>query len=174
VRAFWKGVAYYNRARLVTFNGRGFDLPLMELAAFDYGCPARDYFQNSRNRFHGSHVDLLDWLSNYGAYRLAGGLTMLAQRSAGGMPVGCGKMEVAGDQVYEMHKAGKLREINEYCMFDTIDTYFVFLRTRVLIGEFPIEHERVLARKAREWLGNKAKEMPALTQYLEAWDKTHP
>jgi len=40
VQGFWRGVARYSRARLVTFNGRGFDLPLMELAAFRYGCSA--------------------------------------------------------------------------------------------------------------------------------------
>jgi predicted PolB exonuclease-like 3'-5' exonuclease len=174
VRAFWKGVGHYQAARLVTFNGRGFDLPLMELAAFDYGCSARDYFYKSRNRYNGNHLDLLDWLSNYSAYRLAGGLSMMAQRAAGGTPAGCGKMDVAGDQVYQMYREGKLKEINEYCMFDTIDTYFVFLRTRVMVGEFPVEHERVLARKARIWLGNKSREIPALAGYLEAWDKTHP
>src|SRR3954469_6384732 len=119
VRQFWRGVAHYNRAKLVTFNGRGFDLPLMELAAFDHGCSARDYFYNSRNRYHGNHIDLMDWLSNYGACRIAGGLSMMAQRAAGGRPPGCGKLDVAGDQVYQLHKEGRLQEINDYCMFDT-------------------------------------------------------
>src|SRR5262249_453667 len=73
VGQFWRGVAHYQDARLVTFNGRGFDLPLLELAAFDHGCSARDYFYRSRNRFQGNHIDLMDWLSNYGAYRLTGG-----------------------------------------------------------------------------------------------------
>src|SRR5262245_14926249 len=90
VRQFWRGVAHYNRAKLVTFHGRGFDLPLMELAAFDHGCQASHYFQSSRNRFNGMHVDLMDWLSNYGACRLTGGLSMMAQRAAGGSPAGCG------------------------------------------------------------------------------------
>src|SRR5262245_23532730 len=77
VKKFWLGVACY-KAKLVTFNGRGFDLPLMEMAAFRYGCCGRDYFLNSRNRFNG-HVDLCDWLSNYGAARLAGGLDLLSK-----------------------------------------------------------------------------------------------
>ena len=42
-------------------------------------------------------------------------------------------MEVDGDQVYALHSHGELREINEYCMFDTLDTYFIFLRTRVML-----------------------------------------
>jgi predicted PolB exonuclease-like 3'-5' exonuclease len=176
-RQFWRGVGHYmgtcNRLKLVTFNGRGFDMPLLELAAFDHGCNAREYFQMSRNRYNGNHLDLMDWLSNNGACRVAGGLNMMAQRAAGGAPVGCGKLDVAGDQVYEMWKAGKLQEINDYCMFDTIDTYFVFLRTRVVVGEFPAEHEKALVRKARAWLGEKAAELPALATYLAAWDRTH-
>jgi predicted PolB exonuclease-like 3'-5' exonuclease len=174
VRQFWRGVAHYNRAKLVTFNGRGFDLPLLELAAFDHGCSARDYFYNSRNRYNGNHIDLFDWLSNYGACRLAGGLNMMAQRAGGGHSPGCGKLDVAGDRVYEMYRAGKLREINDYCMFDTLDTYFVFLRTRVLLGEVSAEEERELARQARAWLGGKAAELPALATYLENWDRAHP
>lgn len=173
VRKFWKGVAHYNRAKLVTFNGRGFDLPLMELAAFDYGCSARDYFYNSRNRFNGNHVDLFDWLSNYGACRLAGGLSMMAQRVGGGWQPGCGKLGIAGDQVYSMWREGKIQTINDYCMFDTLDTYFVFLRTRVLLSEVSAEEERFLSRRARSWLGQKTGELPALKQYLEAWDQAH-
>jgi len=168
-RQFWAGVARYNRARLVTFNGRGFDLPLMELAAFDYGCPARDYFYNSRNRFQGNHIDLLDWLSNYGACRLAGGLDLLAQLL--GKP---GKMEVAGDQVYRMHQAGQRQEINEYCMFDTLDTYFVFLRSRILSGDLTLEQEAELVKKARLWLQGKVAQVPALRQYLDNWAEWQP
>ena len=173
VEAFWRGVARYGKAKLVTFNGRGFDLPLLELAAFRYGCSGPDYFRRTRNRFNG-HLDLMDWLSNTGACRIAGGLSMMAQRSAGGVPAGCGKLDVSGEQVYEMYKQGRLQEINDYCMFDTIDTYFVFLRTRVVVGEMSLDDERNLARRAREWLGRKAAEVPVLEKYLRAWDRTHP
>jgi predicted PolB exonuclease-like 3'-5' exonuclease len=170
VRQFWRGVNHYNDAWLVTFNGRGFDLPLMELAAFDHGCQARDYFQRCRNRYHGKHIDLMDWLSNNGAVRITGGLNMMAQRAAGGRPPGCGKLDVAGDKVYEMHRAGLLREINEYCMYDTIDTYFVFLRTRVVVGEISNEVEEMLCKRARLWLGAKVWEVPALGRYIDEWD----
>ena len=76
----------------------------------------------------------LDWLTNYGGCRLSGGLNLLSKIL--GKP---GKMEVAGDQVYGMYQAGKLKEINEYCAFDTLDTYFVFLRTRVLTGDLTLD-----------------------------------
>jgi predicted PolB exonuclease-like 3'-5' exonuclease len=168
VRAFWKGMAAY-RAKLVTFNGRGFDLPLLELAAFRYGCSAGDYFQSNRNRFNGNHLDLLDWLSNYGACRLAGGLDLLSKIL--GKP---GKMEVSGDRVYALYQEGKLQQINDYCAFDTLDTYFVFLRTRVLFGEMTLQEEGAVVQRAREWLTAKVPEMPALARYLENWGEWQP
>src|SRR5438874_348859 len=82
-----------------------FDLPLLELAAFRYGCPARDYFHSSRNRLGGGHIDLMDWLTNYGAVRLSGGLDLLSKLL--GMP---GKMTVSGEQVYRMHLEGLTQE----------------------------------------------------------------
>jgi 3'-5' exonuclease len=168
VKDFWRGVGFYAKAKLVTFNGRGFDLPLLEMAAFRYGCCARDYFQNSRNRFNG-HIDLLDWLSNYGGARLSGGLNVLSKLL--GKP---GKMEMSGDQVYGAFRAGKLREINEYCMFDTLDTYFVFLRTRVLTGDITLEQEYDLTQRARAFLMTKVAELPALQQYLDNWADWSP
>jgi predicted PolB exonuclease-like 3'-5' exonuclease len=165
-KKFWQGVAYYKRAKLVTFNGRGFDLPLMEMAAYQFGCSARDYFYNSRNRYNGNHIDLCDWLSNYGACRLSGGLNMLAKKRKPAIP---GKMGITGAQVYALYQSGRHREINDYCMFDTLDTYFVFLRTRVLLGEIPLEEETALVRRARSWLTTRALELPALHQYLEHW-----
>jgi predicted PolB exonuclease-like 3'-5' exonuclease len=168
VKKFWLGVGCY-KAKLVSFNGRGFDLPLLELAAFRYGCPARDHFYNSRNRYGGNHLDLMDWLSNYGACRLAGGLDLLSKLL--GKP---GKMDVSGEQVYEMHRAGRHQDINDYCLFDTIDTYFVFLRTRVLSGDLTLEQEHQIVLHARDWLTAKVNELPALRQYLANWGNWEP
>ena len=168
VQDFWKGLSQLSEKtppQLVTFNGRGFDLPLLELAAFRYACPARSYFRGSRKRFDSyGHLDLMDWLTNYGACRLAGGLNLLSKLL--GKP---GKMEIAGDQVYELHRAGKLQEINDYCLFDTLDTYFVFLRTRLLTGELTLEQEQERVRHAKQFLSGKTAEFPALSDYLANW-----
>lgn len=169
VRTFWRGVSRFTRAKLVTFNGRGFDLPLLEMAAFRYGCGAQHYFYNSRNRYNGNHLDLLDWLSSYGGCRLAGGLNLLSKLL--GKP---GKMEVAGDQVYPMYLEGKFQAINDYCMFDTLDTYFVFLRTRVLTGELSLEQEYEVVQSAKAWISAKVREAPALQQYLDNWGDWQP
>lgn len=162
VKKFWLGLSFYTKCKLVTFNGRSFDLPLLELAAFRYGFPGRDYFARGRNRFNGD-LDLMDWMTNYGASRgFAGGLDLLAKLL--GKP---GKMEVTGDQVYEMYKAAKYQEINNYCMFDTLDTYFVFLRTRVLTGEVTPEREAELIGRAKQTLAAQAHDLPSLQQYLD-------
>jgi predicted PolB exonuclease-like 3'-5' exonuclease len=169
VKKFWLGLSFYTKTKLVTFNGRGFDLPLLELGAYRYGFPARDYFARGRNRFNGD-LDLMDWLSNYGASRgFAGGLNLLAKML--GKP---GKMDVAGDQVYEMYRAGRYQEINDYCMFDTLDTYFVFLRTRILTGDVTPEQEAELVAKAKKTLAAQTRDLPGLKQYLDNWTDWQP
>src|SRR5262249_8607209 len=169
VKSFWLGLSFYTKCKLVTFNGRCFDLPLLELAAFRYGFPARDYFAPGRNRYTGD-LDLLDWLSNFGAARgFPGGLDLLAKLV--GKP---GKMHVGGEQVYDLYRAGKCQEINDYCLFDTLDTYFVFLRTRVLTGDVTLEQEAELIARARNSIAAQANELPALTPYLENWTDGQP
>jgi predicted PolB exonuclease-like 3'-5' exonuclease len=162
VKKFWLGVSCY-KAKLVTFNGRSFDMPLLELAAFRYGYTARDYYQNSRNRFNGP-IDLCDWMTNFGACRMAGGLDLLAKLL--GKP---GKMGITGDQVYQFYLDGKHQQINDYCLCDTLDTYFVFLRTRILTGDINPEQEAELVAKAKELLESKSAEFPVLRHYIEKW-----
>ncbi|HEX4592307.1 MAG TPA: 3'-5' exonuclease [Gemmataceae bacterium] len=165
VRKFWLGVGMYEKAKLVTFNGRGFDMPMLELAAFRQGLSLRDYCQKSRNRFQGNHLDLCDWLNNFGACRFMGGLNLFAKMI--GKP---GKMDIAGDQVHRMHCDGRFQEINDYCLFDTLDTYFVFLRTRVLTGDIALEQEQELVQAGREYLHAKVGEFPALGHYVRSWE----
>jgi predicted PolB exonuclease-like 3'-5' exonuclease len=166
VRHFWRGVEEtYKSANLVTFNGRGFDMPLLELAAFRHGISLCNYLQSSRRRFDSGHIDLQDQLSNYGACRMYGGLNLLAKII--GKPGKCG---VAGHQVYQMHLDGRIAEINDYCLCDTLDTYFVFLRSRVLTGDLTSERETALVERARDFLESKAAETPMLKEYLSNWE----
>jgi hypothetical protein len=73
-----------------------------------------------------------------------------------------------------MHMAGKIQEINEYCMFDTLDTYFVFLRTRVLTGELSLEEEHERVAQARQWATSQIETIPALSRYLDNWGTWEP
>lgn len=165
VKKFWMGLSCY-KAKLVTFNGRGFDMPLLELAAFRYGYSARDYFQYSRNRYNGP-IDLCDFMTNFGACRFAGGLNLLAKLL--GKP---GKsMGIRGDEVYDKYLEGKFQLINDYCLCDTLDTYFVFLRTRILTGDITPEQESELVASAREFLEARTSDFPILKTYLDQWSE---
>ena len=171
-KGFWQGWRHYGRPVLVTFNGRGYDLPVLEYAAFRYGLPLPDWFnvhansyEQSRNRYNvSSHIDLLDFFSNFGATRITGGLNLLANLI--GKP---GKTGIDGSKIQDMHDAGKDAEINDYCRCDVLDTYFVVLRTRVLIGRLSLEEEQKLVNETKVWLEAKVHERPAYRDYLDHW-----
>ncbi len=169
---FWRGWLTYNKPTLVSFNGRGFDLPLLELAAFRYGISAPAWFNlddraydQRRNRYNlGSHFDLQDFFTNFGATRLNGGLNLIANLV--GKP---GKMEVSGDQVQDLYDEGRLAEINDYCRCDVLDTYFIFLRASVLMGKLTLEEESKLVEDARNILTERSEATPVYASYLSCW-----
>lgn len=169
---FWRGWEMYGRPQWVTFNGRGFDLPLMELAAFRYGLSVPAWFamngpsfKQCRYRYNvDAHLDLHELLTNFGANWFRGGLDLAAQLV--GKP---GKIKVRGDQVQQMHQSGQLQEISDYCRCDVLDTYFVFLRAMLLIGRIDRERERQLVEAARQWLEQRAEDNVGYRTYLEHW-----
>jgi hypothetical protein len=59
-------------------------------------------------------------------------------------------------------------------MFDTLDTYFVFLRTRVMTGELTLEQEHILVMRAKAWITQKVTQLPALQHYLDNWGDWDP
>ncbi len=173
VRRFWQGWQHYDRPTLVTFNGRGYDMPIMELAAYRFGISVPAWFnvdsksfEQSRNRYnHEAHLDLQDLLSNFGAFRVSGGLNLLA--SLINKP---GKSGVDGSQVQDMYWNGQVEQINDYCRCDVLDTYFVFLRSRVLIGRLTLQEEATLTQMTREMLEEQAEDHVAYKHYLATWD----
>lgn len=170
VKQFWEGLAQLRGCSLITFNGRGFDLPLLEMAAFRYGVsPGKEYFTRKRLAGNGVHFDILAWLNNDGACFHAGGLNLLAKLL--GKP---GKMQYRGDHVYALWQQGKLPEINDYCMYDTLDTYFAFLRTRVLLGEMTLDQEHEVVLRVKAFLTEKVAELPGLQKYLDNWGDWNP
>ena len=171
-RYFWTGWAHYEWPTLVSFNGRGYDLPLLELAAFRYGLSVPAWFNidaksydQARNRYNtGAHLDLCDLLTNFGAMRLSGGLNLVANLI--GKP---GKTGIDGSKVQDMYDAGQLQEINDYCRCDVLDTYFVFLRSRVLLGRLKLEEEQKLVSEVKTWLEARAGSVAAYAHYLSHW-----
>ena len=164
VRRFWQGWHHYQRPTLVTFNGRGYDVPVLEVSAFRFGLSIPAWFnvdsrafEQSRNRYnHDAHLDLQDLLTNFGSFRMNGGLNLLAH-----LIDKPGKAGIDGSQVQDLYHEGHVDRINDYCRCDVLDTYFVFLRSRVLLGKMTLQEERTLTEIARDMLSEQAENHPA-------------
>ncbi len=176
-KRFWSGWTHYGQPTLVTYNGRGYDLPVLELAAFRYGLSVPTWFnldapsfQQSRNRYNSkSHLDVMDLLSNFGAGKSTGGLNLLANLI--GKP---GKTGIDGSRIQDMYDAGDVEAINDYCRCDVLDTYFVFLRTRVLLGKVSLDDEQKIVAETKTWLEKQAPSSPAYAHYLSHWGDWEP
>lgn len=133
-------------ATLVTFHGRGFDLPVLELRSMKLGVAAPRWFQSAREEGSPAHLDLLDLLSNRRAAPTAP-LDLYAKLL--GLP---GKEGVAGKDVQALYGEGALDRIVAYCMTDVVQTWLLFLRYRLLEGTLSAEGYAASARAARHQL----------------------
>jgi 3'-5' exonuclease len=134
---FWRRVEIFP-GTLVSFNGRAFDLPVLEMQALRYGCQAPRYFNEKyghRYRYSEErHYDLFDFLSNVGVHRIRGGFNLLARLI--GLP---GKTWVDGSMIQGLWEAGQLSMIHTYCRQDVIQTYGLFLRIELMRGRLTPE-----------------------------------
>jgi len=155
IRRFFDGIEKYT-PQLVSWNGGGFDLPVLHYRGLVHGVSAPRYwdtgdddrefrFNNYLSRYHSRHLDLMDLLSLYQG-RASAPLDELARLL--GFP---GKLGMDGSQVWEAFLAGRIADIRNYCETDAANTYLVFLRFQRLRGvldEGRYRHEVELARAA--------------------------
>lgn len=154
---------------LVSWNGSGFDLPVLHYRALLHSITAPAYWEtgdsqqsfrwnNYLNRFHYRHLDLMDVLAAYQNKAFApldDIATML------GFP---GKMGMSGAHVWEQYKAGNLKGIRNYCETDVLNTYCVYLRFEQMRGTITeIECSQSLDR-LRNYLSQEDK--PHLLEFL--------
>jgi hypothetical protein len=129
-----------NRPDLVTYNGRGFDMPVIAARCLRHGVTLRHYYRSRDVRYRFSpegHLDLMDFIADFGAAKPAK-LDIVAKLC--GMP---GKLGVDGKDVGPLVHAGRLDEVRNYCLCDVVQTAGVFLRVQLLRGE--LDAERYLA-----------------------------
>jgi 3'-5' exonuclease len=150
VREFWMRAERF-AGTLVSFNGRRFDIPVLELAALRHGIAAPAHFGDeslARNRYSAvRHLDLYDYLTNFGAVSLTGGMDLLMKML--GLP---GKTTMDGSMVQEYFEAGRLDEIHRYCQSDVVQTYFLFLRVALMRGDIDAETHREAAEASKHFL----------------------
>jgi hypothetical protein len=127
------------RPELVTYNGRGFDMPVIGARCLRHGIPLKHYYRSREIRYRFSaegHLDLMDYVADFGAARPSR-LDIIAKLC--GMP---GKVGVAGQDVGPMIHAGRIDEVRNYCLCDVVQTAGIFLRVELLRGEIDVASYR--------------------------------
>jgi predicted PolB exonuclease-like 3'-5' exonuclease len=176
VTRFWQ--IFEGAEILVSFNGRGFDLPVLETRALSHSLSLPRYFgaPQARSSYRGNrysdayHLDLCDFLSNFGAVYRRGSLDLLAKLI--GLP---GKYSIEGGDVEYLYRQGRQKEINQYCITDVLQTFLLFLRVELLRGKLSqADHEAAVAAAREDLLSRAAGAGPDnfLTDFLERWNKT--
>lgn len=129
-------------AVLVTFNGRGFDVPVLGLRALRHGLVQRYNTQAHRKRYaEEHHLDLFEALTEYGALGRSGfSLDMCSQVI--GLP---GKGEDKGTAVLGLYNKGEHAKINAYCRQDVARTTFLLFRYLLMRARITIDQYRVAA-----------------------------
>ncbi len=169
---FWD--EFENSRTIVTFNGRSFDLPVLETQALKYGLCLPRYFGTGEGRgsYRASrysdsfHIDLCDFLSNYGASP-RNSINLFAKLI--GLP---GKYTIAGEDVEYLFRQGRQKEINQYCMTDVLQTYLLFLRVELLRGKLSAAAYKAAVATARQDLTQRANNGGSdnfLADFLQRW-----
>ncbi len=138
--AQWLGA---KKPTVVTWNGRGFDMPVITSRALRHGVAMPWWFGDRNTRYRYStdgHFDLMDFLADFGA---AKAVRLDVYAKLVGFP---GKVGVDGSQVAAMVRAGSIEEVNAYCLCDVMQTAAIFLRVGLLRGTYDRDKYRELAR----------------------------
>jgi predicted PolB exonuclease-like 3'-5' exonuclease len=160
---------------LVSWNGAGFDLPVLNYRSLLHSVTAARYwetgdsdhsfrFSNYLSRFHWRHMDLMDILSGFqgrGRASLDDIATLI------GLP---GKVGMHGADVWPAYLEGGLARIRAYCETDVVNTFLIYLRFQLLRGHLnAAEHAHEVAR-VRKYLTESAAEH--LREFAAAWPET--
>ena len=133
-------------ASLVTFHGKGFDLPVMELRSLKHAIAIPGSSPGRRGGGISEHLDLKELLSAHGS---AGAAPLDLYAKLVGLP---GKEDVAGGDVQSLYCAGSLEQIAAYCMTDVVQTWLVYLRWRRVEGSLTADGYDESVASAREAL----------------------
>jgi 3'-5' exonuclease len=172
IQDFFRLIERYT-PQLVSWNGGGFDLPVLHYRGLIHGVTAARYWEmgederdfkwnNYISRYHTRHLDLMDLLAMYQP-RAAASLDDLA-RLAGF----AGKLGLDGSKVWQTYQAGGLKPIRDYCETDVVNTYLVYCRFRKMRGELGAmayeEEMKLVATTLREAAA------PHWNEFLAAWN----
>jgi predicted PolB exonuclease-like 3'-5' exonuclease len=176
IQRFFDGLAKYTPT-LVSWNGGGFDLPVLHYRALLHGVSAPRYWEagegdsgfrwsNYISRYHWRHIDLMDVLSGYQP-RAAAPLDEIATLL--GLP---GKLGMHGSKVWQHYQDGDITGIRAYCETDVLNTYLVYLRFELLRGRLQAAEYLRECQLLQSILSVEDK--PHFKEFLRAWEIPMP
>ncbi|MES2677586.1 MAG: 3'-5' exonuclease [Pseudomonadota bacterium] len=160
--------------RIVSFNGKNFDLPVLKYRAIKYGITAAwlykmgDKWNNYNQKYSLDwHCDLVDAFSDFGA---SARVKMNELCAVFGLP---GKLGIDGSMVCDYYDAGKLKEIRDYCETDVANTYLLYLHYQHHIGTLSTENFMQAQEDLANYLASEGEERPHLQEFLDGWLKSN-
>ena len=155
--------------RLVSFNGRAFDFPVLKLRAMKHNISTNlhklgDKWNSYNQRYSKDwHCDLHETLTDYFA---CGRLKLDEACRVFGYP---GKIDVDGSSVYELYQKGKIKEIRDYCETDVMNTYLVYLSYSLHYGNISLKSYENSVEELQIYLKNYP-EKEHFKKFLEAME----
>jgi predicted PolB exonuclease-like 3'-5' exonuclease len=171
IQRFFDGIAKYT-PQIVSWNGGGFDLPVLHYRGLIHGATAPRYWDmgeddrdfkwnNYISRYHTRHLDLMDLLALYQP-RGSAPLDQLAKLM--GLP---GKLGMDGSAVWGAWLAGEADAIRDYCETDVVNTYLVYLRFQKMRGQLSGRAHDAEVAVVRDHLASIG--APHWIEFLSAW-----
>lgn len=158
--------------KIVSFNGRTFDIPVLKYRAMKYGISAPNFhnignkFENYNHRYSlNMHCDLIDALSDFGA---SAKIKLNEVCAIFDYP---GKFGANGADVLTMYDEGKLLDIRNYCESDVINTYLVYLRYSLHTGKITLKSYNQAIEDLLLYVDTI--QLPHLNAFKEAWCKSN-
>jgi predicted PolB exonuclease-like 3'-5' exonuclease len=171
LQRFFDGIERFTPT-LVSWNGSGFDLPVVHYRSLLHGISAPRYWDtgdddksfkwnNYLSRFHERHTDVMDVLAGYQPRAFA-----RLDEIAGmlGFP---GKTGMDGSKVWDSFQAGDIEGIRNYCETDVLNTYLVYQRFELVRGRITRDLYEKLCQEVRDVLA--AEDKPHFREFLENW-----
>lgn len=174
IERFFSGIDKF-MPTLVSWNGSGFDLPVLHYRALLHGIAAPTYWEagegdnqfkwnNYLNRYHARHLDLMDVLSAYQGKACASLQDIAVMLD---LP---GKMGMAGDKVWDAYCQAEHHSIRDYCETDVLNTYLIYLRFELMRGKLNKEEYALECDLVKSTL--RESNQPHLMEFLKNWTAT--
>jgi predicted PolB exonuclease-like 3'-5' exonuclease len=175
-RLLWKFWQCFteNAPRVVTWNGKGFDLPVLRARAMMYGISARSWYHQGTKwdsymqRFAPDwHCDLMEQLSDY---RACAAMSLDDVALALGLP---GKIGGHGSEVEAIVRRGEISQVRAYCEADCLNLFVLYVRWALFSGRTDLTGHNASLESLIEYLESESGARLHFGQFLDGWRATN-